>query len=264
MTIGLLYICTGKYSLFWKDFYLSAIQFLFPGTTKKFFVFTDSQALYGEEVDANIIKIKIEHREWPFNTLLRFDMFDKHRDLFAGCDYLFFYNANTLFLDKISLEELLPTEKDGWLVALCCKDKKRYQKKPDKYTYDRNPNSLAYIPFGQGTNYYRGGFNGGRTPEFLNLIQTCKEWVNTDLESNTIALWHDESHLNKYLLDKPVKMVTSIYGKAEEWKTPRDAKVIFRDKKGIFDTFKGRKKAFSLSQCIRKLLKSLLIPFRIH
>ncbi len=74
-TIGILYIATGRYTLFWNDFYSSARKFLFPNVSKKFFVFTDMTDLGEEENNPDIIRIKIPHREWPYNTLLRFEMF---------------------------------------------------------------------------------------------------------------------------------------------------------------------------------------------
>ena len=34
-------------------------------------------------------------------------------------------------------------------------------KGPDECTYERRPESTAYVPFGDGEKYYAGGFNGG-------------------------------------------------------------------------------------------------------
>ena len=41
MKIAILYICTGKYYIFWENFYNSAQKNLFPYETKHFFVFSD-------------------------------------------------------------------------------------------------------------------------------------------------------------------------------------------------------------------------------
>ncbi|MDR1682375.1 MAG: glycosyl transferase [Candidatus Symbiothrix sp.] len=257
MTTGILYICTGAYSIFWKDFYITANKYLFPGVIKKFFVFCDSSEIYGETNNPNIVKIPIEHKAWPYNTLLRFEMFYNHKNLFDGCDYLLFYNANTIFTTEILPEEILPEKEDGYLVALSNNDVNNFT--PEQHTYDRNPASTAYIPFGQGKEYYRGCFNGGRTPEFLQLIKTCKEQTDIDLKNNVMALWHDESHLNKYLLNKPVKTISSVYGKPEEWQQPKEAKVIFSIKsKKIKDInrFKGIQIKYSLTRFIRKLCQA--------
>ena len=44
MRIGILYICTGKYDIFWKDFYLSAERYFMQDQSFiiEYYVFTDS------------------------------------------------------------------------------------------------------------------------------------------------------------------------------------------------------------------------------
>jgi hypothetical protein len=264
MIVGILYICTGVYNIFWKDFYLSAKKYLFPNTKKIFYVFTDKNDIFGEKKNEDIVKTYIEHKEWPYNTLLRFKIFNDHSHLFKHCDYLFFYNANTFFLNDISTDEILPDKNSDYLVALSNNDICYPNKKIDEYPYERNPQSSAFIPYGKGTYYFRGGFNGGRTEEYLNLIKYCQNNTNADLKSNIIAKWQDESHLNKYLLDKNIKIVYTIYGKAEEWKNPKNAKIIFRDKGKIIgrkkiNQFKNITNNYSLNRFLNKIRKRFLL-----
>lgn len=70
-------------------------------------------------------------------------------------------------------------------------------------SFDRNSKSQAYVPYGEGNTYYAGGFNGGKIKNFLEMSKTISEKVDQDVEKNIIALWHDESHLNRYLIDNP-------------------------------------------------------------
>lgn len=264
MTVGILYICTSLYSVFWRDFYLTSEKYLFPNIQKKYFVFTDQHNIYGEMDNANITLVRTLHREWPNNTLLRFAMFFEHRKLYVDCDYLFFYNANTIFTNTIELDEILPNCEDGYLVALCNNDFFS-PSTPDEYTYDRNPLSTAFIAFGRGEEYFRGGFNGGRTKEYLHLVDACRMNIQTDLEHGVTALWHDESHLNKYLLDKKCKKVNSMYGKAEEWDKPSNAKVVFRDKNRILGKenimkmkMSNNYKKYSMHRFLKKILKYII------
>ena len=85
-------------------------------------------------------------------------------------------------------------------------------------SYDRNPNSLAFVPPGEeGENYYAGGFNGGKTECFLKMAEVIADRVNQDLEKDVIALWHDESQMNRYLIDNPPTLsLTPTYCFAEE------------------------------------------------
>lgn len=51
MRIGILYICTGKYSIFWKKFYKSAERYLMQGypCIREYYVFTDAPfCIWGE------------------------------------------------------------------------------------------------------------------------------------------------------------------------------------------------------------------------
>ena len=49
-TIGMLYICTGKYTVFWPEFYETFNRNFLPGYKKEYFVFTDASPLYPKNV----------------------------------------------------------------------------------------------------------------------------------------------------------------------------------------------------------------------
>src|SRR6478672_8403971 len=99
MKVGILYICTGKYDVFWNGFYESAEKFLMPDTEKHYFVFTDSEQIQSSE---RIHKIYQERLGWPKDTLMRFHLFLNIEDQLNEMDYLFFFNANYTFTKTIS------------------------------------------------------------------------------------------------------------------------------------------------------------------
>ena len=70
--IAILYICTGKYSIFWEEFYKSAKKNLFPNSEKHFFVFSDaSPKLFSNEDTSYIYQQKLGWpRECPAYILL--------------------------------------------------------------------------------------------------------------------------------------------------------------------------------------------------
>lgn len=43
--VGILYVCTGKYDIFWPDFYETAEMLLLPDCEKTYLVLTDAQKL---------------------------------------------------------------------------------------------------------------------------------------------------------------------------------------------------------------------------
>lgn len=190
MKVGILYIGIGNYTLLWEDFFKSAEKYLFPNVDKQYFLFTDKELSVSKSVSVYYQKDLGGYN----NTLYRFKMFYEHKDDFDKCDYLFFFNGDTLFKRTIHLEELKPSAEDGFLVGLVwhiyrIKDR-------DSFPYDRNPDSMAYIPYGQGLYYFQGGFNGGRTFEYLQLIEACMRDVEIDSKKGVVAFVNDESHLH--------------------------------------------------------------------
>ena len=99
-------------------------------------------------------------------------------------------------------------------------------------------NRLHMFLFGEGKMYYAGGFNGGKPEHFLKMSQTIVDNVEKDWEKGLIAVWHDESHMNRYLIDNPptVELNPSYcYPEAARinpggWNVPFDAKIVALEK----------------------------------
>lgn len=199
--------------MFWDEFYESS-KYLFPKHSKKFFLWTDNK----DERFANnpdVEKIFTQRRGWPFDSLYRFDLFLDKRDVLSKCDYIFFFNANTKLMSYCG-DEMLPEDSNDGLVT--ASHPAFYNKTPDEFSYERNPFSTAYIPYGEGKHYATGALNGGRSKEFLQMCQVCSRNVHIDEKNGIVALWHDESHLNKYLLDKnPLILPVNYLYPEEPW-----------------------------------------------
>ena len=68
--------------------------------------------------------------------------------------------------------------------------------------FETNTKSLAHITKSDDTSvYYQGCLWGGKVSEVCAMIDTLMERINLDLENNVIAVWHDESHMNKYFIE---------------------------------------------------------------
>ena len=101
-------ICTGKYSMFFENFYNSCEEFFLKDYNKKYYVFTDGDIIERD----NIVKIHQEKLGWPYDTMMRFQMFNRVKDDVMSSDYAFFFNVNILFLKEIS-QEVLPNQENG-------------------------------------------------------------------------------------------------------------------------------------------------------
>lgn len=228
MKIGILYICTGKYTIFWKDFYLSMEKNFIEDSEKHYFVFTDSTDIDFENENKNIHRIQQDNLGWPDNTLMRFNIFLKSEEELKKMDYIFFFNANLLVLEKITKEEFLPIGKEKLLATL---HPGFYNKKRKKFTYETNKKSTAYIARNEGYSYFAGGLNGGTTRAFLEAIKTINNNTKTDKNNNIIAKWHDESHWNKYLANRnDIKILPPSYLYPEGWQLPFKPIILIRDK----------------------------------
>jgi histo-blood group ABO system transferase len=136
----------------------------------------------------------------------------KEKDFILEHDYCFYLDADMRIDGVVAAEEVC-----GDLVAT----RHGYQSMaPDwQQSFDRNPKSLACVPADEKTvTYYAGGFNGGKTEVFMKMAETIAENVNKDLKNDVVALWHDESHMNRYLIQNPPTLdLDPTYCYAEEF-----------------------------------------------
>jgi hypothetical protein len=222
MKIGILIVCTGKYVIFFEDLYKSCEKYFLPDYEKTYFVFTDGNILDNH----NIVRIEQPVLGFPFDTLMRYEMFTKHKEKLQTQDYLFFLNANLQCVDYIG-NEIIPKEEHQYLMAV---QHPGFADRPiNEYTYERNPNSNFYIPYDKGVYYYQGNFNGGRSKEFLEMSEILIELIKDDVSKGIIPVWWDESAMNWYLLDKTPLMTSTQYAAPEGWGIS-NMKIMSRDK----------------------------------
>ncbi len=263
--IGILYICTGKYIEFWQSFYESSQKhFLLDDAYEKhYFVFTDSETIaYGNE--SFVHKIYQKPLAWPFITLHRFKIFNSVSMELENMDYLYFFNANMLFISNVD-SSFLPDKNQNFSFV---KHPGFFNKAREKYTYDNNPKSLAYVSMNEGEYYFMGGLNGGFKTPYLDMIRILERNIDVDEKNSIIALWHDESHLNRFAIDhhNEIKVLDSSYGYAEDWNLPFDAKIIIRDKDkfGGHYFLRGEKPAFKPMLKLKSKLKNILSKLKLN
>ena len=259
MKIAILYICTGKYKIFWKDFYLSCEKYFITDAEKEYFVFTDAENIDFEN-NKNVHRVYQENLGWPGNTLLRYDIFLKNVGLWEYCDYSFFFNSNLIFLNKIEIEEFLP---DGKNVLVACLHPGFFNKKRANFTYETNKKSLAYIPKNEGRYYVAGGINGGRTGDFIQAIKEIRERIEKDRKNGITAVWHDESHWNKYVAgnENRIKIITPSYLYPEDKELPFDKKIIILDKNKYGGHFNLRGQRRNVNKKFFTLIERIIKKF---
>jgi len=192
MKICILNIATNKYIQFVEQFLNSVEENFLNGHEISSLVFTNHEI---EEISENVKISQIDHEPWPIPTLKRYHYFLKEKDYISQFDYCFYMDVDMRIVGKVGEEvlgDLVATQHPGM-----------YFKLPDECTYERREQSTAYVSYGEGKMYYAGGFNGGKPEYFLKMSESIVENVEKDFQNNLIAVWHDESHMNRYLINNP-------------------------------------------------------------
>jgi histo-blood group ABO system transferase len=198
--VGLLVMATGKYISFTGPLIESAEKHFCRNHNVTYFIFTDSK----RDSTENIKYIYQPRLGWPFDTMMRFQVYHNNRDILSSQDYLFACDADMLFVNEVGdeiLGERVATLHPGF-----------YNKPRHFFSYDANPESKAYIDAYEGECYFAGGFYGGSAEEVLNIAKICSENITEDWNRGIIAVWHDESHWNRYCIDnKPTVVLDPSY-----------------------------------------------------
>lgn len=214
--VGLLIMATGKYIQFVPPLISSAEKYFCVNHNVTYFVFTDGILPPTE----NTICIYQPKLGWPYDSMMRSSVYASHADELLSQDYLFALDADMLFVDFVGEEifgERVATQHPCYVGI--------------RGTYETNPLSSAYISSNEGEQYFAGGFYGGSTREFIRIVQTLSENVDIDLKNGIIAIWHDESHWNRYCIDhKPTVILNPSYCYPENWDFPYPKKLLALDK----------------------------------
>lgn len=252
MKIAILYICTGKYNQFFKDFYESAEKFFLTGVaSKEYFVFTDDMDLS----DKANVHLHFKNCEgFPKDSLFRFDMFLSVKNDIASFDYAYFFNANMLFVSPVG-EEFLP-KRSNFSAVIHPGYFKRFSW---VYPYERRKESLAYIsPYHGPYTYYMGSLNGGTSDAFIKFATICSQRVHDDYKRGIIAVFHDESHLNAYMREIGGEGLPCQYAYPEDANMGGEPYILIRNKVKV-DKYFSKGHNFSMSE---KLLRAVDVYWR--
>lgn len=254
MKIWILYVCTGKYDVFWEEFYSTSEQYFLPNLEKHYFVFTDAEKIFGEENNIQIHRVHQENLGWPNNTMKRFHIFLSQEKALLSMDYLVFFNANMKFLTSISEEEFLPTWSEKYIAV---QHPGFYDKPRRKFSYENRLSSQAYIPPNEGSIYVQWALQWGVTTWFLDACLTMTDAIDIDTKNGIVAQWHDESHWNRFLVWRTdIKILSPSYAYPEDWALPFPEKIRMLDKSKFFSI--GNVRKYSLVQETKERLYRFL------
>ncbi|KAK2120530.1 hypothetical protein P7K49_001916 [Saguinus oedipus] len=199
-----------RYVAFVKLFLETAEKHFMVGHRVHYYIFTDQVAAVphvalGAGRQLSVLEVHAYQR-WQDVSMRRMEMISDfcERRFLREVDYLVCTDVDMKFSDHVGVEILSPLF--GTLHPAF------YGSSREAFTYERRPQSQAYIPRDEGDFYYLGGFFGGSVQEVQRLTRACHQAMMMDQANGIEAVWHDESHLNKYLLrHKPTKVLSPEY-----------------------------------------------------
>jgi histo-blood group ABO system transferase len=200
MKVSLLIIATNKYTKYLPKLLSSAETFFLRGHDVEYCIFTDKTAEVFKENRRHKDKLKIfyvEHLPDMNSSLKRYHFFNENKE-YINSDYLFYIDADTRFVDYMKddiLSDLVAVQHCGYV--------------GERGTYETRELSMAYIAPNEGTMYFGGGFQGGKAENFWQASETMANSIDVDTHNGITAIWHDESHWNRYLVDNPPTKVLS-------------------------------------------------------
>jgi hypothetical protein len=184
---ALLVIATGwKYRPYIKPLLESAKQYF---VEHEAIVWTDGHPVFG----AHTFNKNAEG--FPHETLYRYHTFLDQAWLLNTYDQLFYIDVDMRFVapvgEEIFSSGITATLHPGYVGT--------------RGTTEIRHESRAYCTHNSA--YYCGGFNGGDAKAFLSMAKEISSNVDDDRTRGVMAVWHDESHLNRYLADNPPEKV---------------------------------------------------------
>jgi histo-blood group ABO system transferase len=198
MNIGLLIIATGKYSVYIENLIKTADDFFLRNHNVTYYLFLDKNVYV--ESNRKIEQIIIEHKPWPFPTLLRYKHFVNNSSLFDDLDYLYYVDSDMIFENIVGDEIFgdIVCVAHPWFIG-------------NRGTPENDKKSLSYIPDSVNFQYMAGAFFGGSKDCILNMFEFISKQIDIDYSRDVIAKWHDESHSNKFFILYSTKVLPPEY-----------------------------------------------------
>lgn len=199
MNLSVVFIGTGKYLNFLPKWYESCEKYLVPTVKKQYYVFTDGDL---NDPPENMIPYGQEHLSWPYITLLRFDTILRASDYLSKSDWVLFLDADMLLVSEVTEQDLFTDKKYIGVHHPChFMGMNPHNKLPG--AFETNTNSLACITDSDDTSiYFQGCLWGGKVPHVIDMMKELQRRTQDDLSRDVIAVWHDESQMNKFFAER--------------------------------------------------------------
>ena len=227
MKVALCIIVTGKYKRFLCELLATAERYFCAGHEVQLFVFTDADPiLILPPSSFRLHPFPAPHEPWPGPTLHRYRTMLQAADDLLACDYVYYIDVDSRFVRPVG-EEIFGGAPGAPGRGLTATIHFGYTNRPrGEWTYEHRPFSRACVWPGEGKRYYCGGFQGGRAAHYVEAMRIMNAAIADDEGHGITAVWHDESHWNRYLIDhKPEVELSHDYMCPPQWR-PQTQRIV--------------------------------------
>ena len=217
---AIIFLGTGKYIDLFERYSESIFKYFLPEYEKTIYCFTDLEYSSNDHIKY----IKIEHLAPPLVTLKRYETMLKIENDLLNFDYVFYIDADMVVVDyvtNIAFEnyKYFGVQHPGFIGQIG--------------TYETREISTACVTERDNRSiYYQGCLWGGSSKSVVELCKVLSKNIELDMINGIIAVWQDESHLNRFFIDNKndVYLFTSSYAYPEKWNLNMEKKIIHLDK----------------------------------
>ncbi len=226
-------VATGRYLDFWIQLVNSGEEFIGNSVSTHWLVLTDQ----GEKIPTEIVNklgprlsvVPIIHEPWPYPTLKRYEYLLFAKGKVAG-DYIMHLDADMVFVDSVNEKDITKPLVESEIACVShpgfyrpggTRRIKFYRRNQRKFiqdmklflkfggigTWERSASSTAFVPRALRRDYVCGGCWFGTKSGVLEMAESLRRKIEIDLQSDFIASFHDESHLNAFISDKKIKIL---------------------------------------------------------
>jgi len=245
-SVGIYMVATNEYLELWKSTAKSIESKAFLSSDELvIYLFTNRSADAVEWAKGNLKRVKLITSEigawgWPEATLLRYEFINEFQK-YIKADFLMYLDSDMEIYRDFSerLQAVLGNSSiavvqhpgfarpRGFLYAIeIIKNprlvrpliKKIKSRSKGLGSWEENQFSSAYVEPQKRIRYVHGAIWFGWNEDFLKMCEILSMRVRDDLDRNHIAVWHDESHLNWYASNYPVKILDNRFSGFQKYK----------------------------------------------
>ena len=238
MKLSIVTVATGKYLKYWIKLAESVCKYSGYDVNLNYHIFTDrvNEAMdFADTNNLNIVVHKIDSQDWLSGTLMRYKHYRKYFELITG-DVILHLDADMIVVDNF-IDDLFHTitnnsdrinliyhpgfwrQKKFYLPYLFNHETYRreiivlwkYMLGKSLGSWETRFDSSAYTPEDLQNAYFCGAVWFGKREVVYKFISEVDELIIEDQKNGIIAVWHDESYLNKWAANNMHSGITPKY-----------------------------------------------------